>query len=74
MLGLLLGALILHPQLDQFFLERLQLLMVIGDGAFLAALLLGQFLVELVWWIETLDGQIWEEGGATVRLPSRRSN
>ncbi len=29
----------------------------------------GQPLVELVWWIETLDGQIWEEGAATVRLP-----
>jgi len=29
----------------------------------------GQPLVDLVWWIETLDGQIWEEGGATVRLP-----
>ena len=31
----------------------------------------GQPLVDLVWWIETLDGQIWEEGGATVRLPRR---
>jgi hypothetical protein len=32
----------------------------------------GEFLVELVWWIETIDGQIWLEGGATVKLPSRR--
>lgn len=32
----------------------------------------GQPLVDLVWWIETLDGQIWEEGAATVRLPSRQ--
>jgi hypothetical protein len=27
-------------------------------------------MVELAWWIETIDGIIWEEGGATVRLPS----
>lgn len=27
--------------------------------------------VELVWWIENLDGQIWEEGSAVVTLPSR---
>ncbi len=31
----------------------------------------GQPLVDLVWWIETLDGQIWEEGGATLRLPRK---
>lgn len=31
-----------------------------------------QFLVELGWWIETIDGHIWEEGGATVRLPSKK--
>jgi acyl dehydratase len=29
------------------------------------------FLVELGWWIETIDGYIWEEGGATVKLPSK---
>lgn len=34
----------------------------------------GAFLVELVWWIETIDGHIWEEGGALVRLPSKRSS
>jgi len=33
----------------------------------------GAFLVDLVWWIETLDGEIYEEGGATVELPSRRA-
>jgi len=31
----------------------------------------GEFLVDLVWWIETIDGQIFEEGGATVKLPSK---
>ena len=31
----------------------------------------GRFLVDLVWWIETIDGKIFEEGKATVRLPSR---
>ena len=30
-----------------------------------------EFYVDLVWWDETLDGYIVEEGGATVRLPSR---
>lgn len=33
----------------------------------------GAFMVDLVWWIETLDGKIWEEGAATVKLPSRRA-
>jgi len=32
----------------------------------------GDFLVELVWWIESIEGDIWEEGGATVMLPSKR--
>jgi hypothetical protein len=32
----------------------------------------GRFLVNLVWWVETIDGKIWLEGGATVRLPSSR--
>lgn len=31
----------------------------------------GQPLVDLVWWIETLDGQIWLEGAATIRLPRK---
>jgi hypothetical protein len=32
----------------------------------------GNFLVELAWWIETIDGEIWQEGGATIKLPSKR--
>lgn len=32
----------------------------------------GEFLVELGWWVETIDGYIWEEGGATVKLPSKK--
>lgn len=32
----------------------------------------GAFLVELGWWIETIEGDIWLAGGATVKLPSRR--
>ncbi len=31
-----------------------------------------QFMVELGWWVESIDGYIWEEGGATVRLPSKK--
>jgi hypothetical protein len=31
----------------------------------------GKFLANLVWWIETIEGDIIEEGDATVRLPSR---
>jgi hypothetical protein len=34
----------------------------------------GEFLVELVWWVETIDGYIWQEGGATIRLPSKNAN
>jgi hypothetical protein len=33
----------------------------------------GEFLVDLVWWIEALDGSVWEEGAATVKLPPRDS-
>jgi len=33
----------------------------------------GEFLVELAWWIETIEGEIWTEGGATVKLPSARA-
>lgn len=31
----------------------------------------GEFFVELAWWVETIEGDIWEEGGATVKLPSK---
>lgn len=31
----------------------------------------GQFEVELIWWVENMDGDIWEEGQALVVLPSR---
>lgn len=34
----------------------------------------GEFFVDLVWWVETIEGDIWEEGGATVRLPSKAAN
>jgi hypothetical protein len=33
----------------------------------------GEHLVDLVWWIEAIDGAIWEQGMATVRLPSRQA-
>ena len=33
----------------------------------------GEFLVDLAWWIETIEGDIWLEGGATVKLPSARA-
>lgn len=32
-----------------------------------------EFLVELAWWVETIEGDIWLEGGATIRLPSKRA-
>jgi hypothetical protein len=31
----------------------------------------GEFFVDLVWWIETIEGDIFAEGGATVQLPSK---
>jgi hypothetical protein len=31
----------------------------------------GEPLVDLGWWIETIEGDIWLAGGATVRLPSK---
>jgi len=34
----------------------------------------GGFFAELAWWIETIEGDIWLNGGATVRLPSRRAH
>lgn len=33
----------------------------------------GEYFVDLVWWIESMDGYIWEEGGATVKLPSKNA-
>ena len=30
-----------------------------------------EFFVDLVWWVEDINGNIFEEGGATVRLPSK---
>jgi hypothetical protein len=32
----------------------------------------GEFFVDLLWWIETIEGDIFEEGGATVKLPSKK--
>jgi hypothetical protein len=32
----------------------------------------GEFFVEVAWWIETIEGDIWLTGGATVKLPSKR--
>ncbi|OGO14745.1 MAG: hypothetical protein A2Z02_06910 [Chloroflexi bacterium RBG_16_48_7] len=33
----------------------------------------GAFFVDLAWWVETIDGYIWENGGAAIRLQSRRA-
>jgi hypothetical protein len=33
----------------------------------------GEYFIDLIWWIENLDGYIWEEGGATVKLPSKNA-
>jgi hypothetical protein len=33
----------------------------------------GRFFVDLAWWIETIEGDIWLEGCATVGLPSKRA-
>jgi hypothetical protein len=33
----------------------------------------GEYFVDLVWWVEAIDGAIWEEGGATVKLPSKNA-
>ncbi len=33
----------------------------------------GEFYVSLAWWIETIEGDIWLEGDATVKLPSARA-
>ncbi len=34
----------------------------------------GEFYVDLAWWVESIDGYIWEAGGATVKLPSKSVN
>jgi acyl dehydratase len=34
----------------------------------------GEFYVDLTWWVESIDGYIWEAGGATVKLPSKNVN
>lgn len=34
----------------------------------------GQFMADLVWWIETIDGKVWLEGAASVKLPSRQAH
>lgn len=33
----------------------------------------GAYMVDVIWWLETLDGDIYEEGEATVKLPSREN-
>jgi hypothetical protein len=33
----------------------------------------GEFYVDLVWWVEDINGVIWQEGGATVKLPSKKA-
>ncbi|MBP2642874.1 MAG: uncharacterized protein H6Q67_761 [Firmicutes bacterium] len=32
----------------------------------------GEYFVDLTWWIETIEGDIWLAGGATVKLPSSK--
>jgi hypothetical protein len=34
----------------------------------------GEFFVDLIWWVESIDGDIWQEGGATVKLPSKKAS
>jgi len=34
----------------------------------------GEHYVDLAWWVESIDGYIWEAGGATVKLPSKQAN
>jgi hypothetical protein len=34
----------------------------------------GQYLVDVAWWVESIDGYIWEAGGVTVKLPSKNAN
>jgi hypothetical protein len=34
----------------------------------------GDYLVDVAWWVESIDGYIWEAGGVTVKLPSKNVN
>lgn len=34
----------------------------------------GEHLVELAWWVETVSGEVYQEGQATVVLPSKKDN
>lgn len=34
----------------------------------------GNFFVKLGWWIEALTGEVWQEGVAEIKLPSRNGN
>jgi acyl dehydratase len=34
----------------------------------------GDAFVDLVWWVENISGEIWEEGSATVKLPSKNAH
>jgi len=31
----------------------------------------GEHFADLVWWVETINGDIWQEGGVTIKLPSK---
>jgi hypothetical protein len=33
----------------------------------------GNYCVDLAWWVESIDGYIWEAGGATIKLPSKNA-
>jgi hypothetical protein len=33
----------------------------------------GAFYADLAWWVESIDGYIWESGAATVKLPSKNA-
>jgi hypothetical protein len=48
-------------------------LAVVKSYVYDKAVVNGEFLVDLTWWIETIEGDIWQEGGATVKLPSARA-
>jgi hypothetical protein len=34
----------------------------------------GNFCVDVAWWVESIDGYIWEAGAVTVKLPSKNAN
>lgn len=55
-----------HPLTNDLFIVKSYVYdKYFGDGVGYA---------DLAWWIETIDGYIIYEGGATVRLPSRQAN